>query len=101
MKTPKQCFGNSKSETAFSQRPKVVPGSTEAANLLKSTSKELKEMGICVDFESNAAIISNNSSQNNVSGQVDNSYKKIYPNAPCPCGSGKKFKKCCGRHDKS
>ena len=22
--------------------------------------------------------------------------KKIKPNAPCPCGSGKKFKKCCG-----
>lgn len=22
--------------------------------------------------------------------------KKIYPNAPCPCGSGKKYKKCCG-----
>lgn len=23
--------------------------------------------------------------------------KKIYPNDPCPCGSGKKFKQCCGR----
>ena len=23
--------------------------------------------------------------------------KKIGPNDPCPCGSGKKFKKCCGR----
>lgn len=22
---------------------------------------------------------------------------KIYPNAPCPCGSGKKYKQCCGR----
>ena len=21
---------------------------------------------------------------------------KIYPNEPCPCGSGKKYKKCCG-----
>lgn len=25
------------------------------------------------------------------------SAKKVYPNAPCPCGSGKKYKKCCGR----
>ena len=25
------------------------------------------------------------------------STKKIYPNDPCPCGSGKKYKKCCGR----
>lgn len=23
---------------------------------------------------------------------------KIYPNSPCPCGSGKKYKNCCGRH---
>ncbi len=23
--------------------------------------------------------------------------RKIYPNDPCPCGSGKKYKKCCGR----
>ncbi len=23
--------------------------------------------------------------------------KKIYPNEPCPCGSGKKYKNCCGR----
>ena len=25
------------------------------------------------------------------------SARKIYPNDPCPCGSGKKYKKCCGR----
>ncbi|MCC8017419.1 MAG: preprotein translocase subunit SecA [Lachnospiraceae bacterium] len=23
--------------------------------------------------------------------------KKVYPNDPCPCGSGKKYKNCCGR----
>ena len=23
--------------------------------------------------------------------------RKIYPNDPCPCGSGKKYKKCYGR----
>ena len=25
---------------------------------------------------------------------------KVYPNDPCPCGSGKKYKKCCGRVSK-
>ena len=25
------------------------------------------------------------------------SQRKVYPNDPCPCGSGKKFKKCCRR----
>ena len=24
---------------------------------------------------------------------------KVYPNDPCPCGSGKKYKKCCGRNN--
>ena len=24
--------------------------------------------------------------------------QKVYPNDPCPCGSGKKYKKCCGRN---
>lgn len=27
----------------------------------------------------------------------DYTARKIYPNEPCPCGSGKKYKKCCGR----
>lgn len=24
--------------------------------------------------------------------------EKVYPNDPCPCGSGKKYKKCCGNN---
>ena len=24
--------------------------------------------------------------------------KKVFPNDPCPCGSGKKYKKCCGKN---
>ena len=30
-------------------------------------------------------------------GKPANAKPKIYPNDPCPCGSGKKYKKCCGR----
>ena len=30
-------------------------------------------------------------------GTVRNEGVKIYPNDPCPCGSGKKYKKCCGK----
>ena len=98
--TPNEMMRKGMEEGRFSQRPTVVPGSAEAASLLKSASEELKEMGVCVDFDSNAVIVPNNSSQNNVFGQGDNSFKKIYPNDPCPCGSGKKFKKCCGKHGK-
>ena len=28
---------------------------------------------------------------------VQRKVKKVYPNDPCPCGSGKKFKNCHGR----
>lgn len=31
------------------------------------------------------------------SGAAKETSRKIYPNDPCPCGSGKKYKKCCGR----
>ena len=29
---------------------------------------------------------------------VRRSAQKVYPNDPCPCGSGKKYKQCCGRN---
>ena len=32
------------------------------------------------------------------SGTVRREAVKVYPNDPCPCGSGKKYKKCCGRN---
>ncbi|HAS07626.1 MAG TPA: preprotein translocase subunit SecA [Eubacterium sp.] len=32
-----------------------------------------------------------------VKGPARRTEKKIYPNDPCPCGSGKKYKNCCGR----
>ncbi len=31
-------------------------------------------------------------------GTVVNSEKKVGRNDPCPCGSGKKYKKCCGKN---
>ncbi len=30
-------------------------------------------------------------------GPVKRTGEKVYPNDPCPCGSGKKYKQCCGR----
>ena len=31
---------------------------------------------------------------------IRNASKKVGPNDPCPCGSGKKYKKCCMQKDK-
>ena len=40
-------------------------------------------------------------SQSQVKKQpVRNAAKKVGPNDPCPCGSGKKYKKCCMQKDK-
>ena len=36
--------------------------------------------------------------ENKASGTVKREGRKIYPNDPCPCGSGKKYKKCCGKN---
>ena len=44
----------------------------------------------------NHSINKDNSSQNNQKNQPIRTEKKIERNAPCPCGSGKKYKKCHG-----
>ena len=31
------------------------------------------------------------------SGTIHNANRKVGRNDPCPCGSGKKYKQCCGR----
>ena len=39
----------------------------------------------------------NRDEEENVKKPVTKKHKKIYPNDPCPCGSGKKYKNCHGR----
>lgn len=48
-------------------------------------------------FDRSAGDNTGNTGDNILSFPVDVK-KKIYPNDPCPCGSGKKYKKCCGRN---
>ena len=77
--------------------PTVVPGSTKAASMLKKAMPELSKMGIPIDFNSNADTVPVMGFPNGIMGDAVVSEKKIYPNDPCPCGSGKKYKKCCGK----
>ena len=39
----------------------------------------------------------NKDAESGVREPVKRAEKKIYPNDPCPCGRGKKYKNCCGR----
>ena len=50
-----------------------------------------------VKREEVAKVTGTNREDNTVSRTVKRSDKKIMPNDPCPCGSGKKYKFCCGR----
>ena len=50
-----------------------------------------------VDLEANADTISTTKYPDGLGGKIVKTERKIYPNAPCPCGSGKKYKKCCGK----
>lgn len=77
--------------------PTIVPGSSRAAAMLREASPYLGEMGLSVDFEGNADTITTAMYPNGLGGNAVRVEKKIYPNDPCPCGSGKKYKKCCGR----
>ena len=77
--------------------PTIVPGSSHAAEMLRDAMPQLNEMGFSVDLDENADVAATLIYPN---GRKDNPVKvekKIYPNDPCPCGSGKKYKKCCGR----
>ncbi len=74
----------------------VTPGSSQAAEMLKESRGELSKMGIHVDLDSSAAEIPAYRFDQGIGGGMQPGIRKIYPNDPCPCGSGKKYKKCCG-----
>lgn len=80
------------------QMPTIVPGSSDAAKMLSEAMPELQKMGFGVDLDSNATTVPVFGMPNGVDGPMQMSEKKIYPNDPCPCGSGKKYKKCCGKN---
>ena len=50
-----------------------------------------------VEREQVAKVTGTNKDDTLQKGPVKRMEAKIYPNDPCPCGSGKKYKQCCGR----
>lgn len=51
-----------------------------------------------VEREQVAKVTGTNKDDSVQQGPVRRSSKKVQPNDPCPCGSGKKYKFCCGRN---
>ena len=50
-----------------------------------------------VEREQVAKVTGTNKDDSATRGPKRRETEKIYPNDPCPCGSGKKYKQCCGR----
>ena len=50
-----------------------------------------------VEREQVAKVTGTNKDESGPRKPVQRAERKIYPNDPCPCGSGKKYKQCCGR----
>ena len=70
----------------------IVPGSSKMAEMLKEAAPKLEQMGAKVRFSANAGHFVK------MNAYGEEQVVKVYPNDPCPCGSGKKYKKCHGRN---
>lgn len=51
-----------------------------------------------VEREQVAKVTGTNKDNSGPKAPVKRTNTKVYPNDPCPCGSGKKYKNCCGRN---
>ncbi len=51
-----------------------------------------------VEREEVAEVTGTNREEEGPKKPIQRKGKKIYPNDPCPCGSGLKYKQCCGRN---
>ena len=79
--------------------PTIVPASSKAATILKDAVPQLQAMGVPVDLNGNTDVIQTTMFPKGMNEEPIRVEKKIYPNDPCPCGSGKKYKKCCGKNN--
>ena len=51
-----------------------------------------------IEREQVAKVTGTNKDDTSVKKPVQRKEDKVYPNDPCPCGSGKKYKQCCGKN---
>ncbi len=50
-----------------------------------------------VEREQVAKVTGTNKDESATNAPKKRATKKVFPNEPCPCGSGKKYKQCCGK----
>ena len=93
---------------AYGQKDPVVEYKMEAFNMFEAMTAAINEETVRMLFNVQVArrverkevakVTGTNHGSDEKIKQVVRTDKKIYPNDPCPCGSGKKYKNCHGKN---
>ena len=93
---------------AYGQRDPLVEYKMNAYEMFENMTESIKEDTIrvlChirieqkVEREQVAKVTGTNKDESGPRRPAKLESVKIYPNDPCPCGSGKKYKNCCGKN---
>ncbi|HKM04326.1 MAG TPA: preprotein translocase subunit SecA [Lachnospiraceae bacterium] len=93
---------------AYGQRDPLVEYKMSGYEMFDSMTETMKEDTIRLLFhvkieqkverEQVAKVTGTNKDDSAGKVPVKREMAKVYPNDPCPCGSGKKYKQCCGRN---
>lgn len=92
---------------AYGQRDPLVEYKMNGYEMFDEMTQNIKEETVRLLFhvrveqkverEQVAKVTSTNKDDTVKKGPVKRENAKVYPNDPCPCGSGLKYKNCCGR----
>ena len=92
---------------AYGQRDPLVEYKLNGYEMFDDMTQNIKEETVRLLFhvrieqkverEQVAKVTGTNKDDSVPKGPVKRMEAKVYPNDPCPCGSGKKYKQCCGR----
>ena len=92
---------------AYGQRDPVVEYKMSAFEMFTAMTNSIQEDTVRmlyhvhveqkIEREQVAKVTGTNKDDTSVRKPVQRKEIKVYPNDPCPCGSGKKYKQCCGR----
>ena len=92
---------------AYAQKDPVQEYKASAYDMFQEMTDNIKEqtitlltrvhIGNSMEREQAAQVTGTNKDDTLAKAPVKHTESKIYPNDPCPCGSGKKYKACCGR----
>ncbi len=92
---------------AYGQRDPLVEYKRSGYNMFDEMTQNIKEETVRMLFhikveqkverEQVTKITGTNKDDSVAKAPSKRAAAKVYPNSPCPCGSGKKYKQCCGR----